>query len=146
MITAIFALLPIADDADINILINGFDRLSNPSKWQGGTAWVVEFSLFVCGTLFALLAQIAGAFIGWKALRQASELAPEGDFQGGNDALAPGGYGQGAVGGGYGQGGGQPLGGGGGHAASLPSTQATQARAAAFQPFQGSGQRLGDQR
>lgn len=144
MITALFALLPLPDsDTDMTLIINGFQNLSQPSTWPSN-AWVVEYSFFLAATIFALLAQIVGAYQGWMAYRMASEMAPTGGDWG--DAGGGGGYGDPY--GGYPQaqqrmadpesgGGGGRFGTGGG--APAPGRQSPQA----FQPFQGSGQRLG---
>lgn len=135
MITCIFALLPLPDsDSDIMIITDGFNKLSKPSLWPS-QVWAVEFSFFLVATILALLVQIIGAYEGWQAYRQATAMAA------GSDNFTGGGYGDPY--GGYpearqqrmtdpeaGTSGGRPTGGGGQSAAN-------------FQPFQGSGQRLG---
>lgn len=146
LIAAVLALIPI-QGSQIFIIIDGFQLIANPSyssgmQWSyavGSTAWYVLFCIFIGSELLLLLAQLAGAYHGFKGFRDMQSVMSEGDVSGGGygDPYAQ-----------QGGGGGQRLGGqqevqqqrmGGGQAVSGPTVQARSAPVL----FQGQGQRLG---
>lgn len=141
MITAIFGLIPM-QGSDINVLVGGFKKLNDPSTWEGGQTWLVAFSFFLGGTLFALLSQIVGAYQGWKAYSQATEMASDGPMLSGGGFGDP--YGGNAYGGASGGGGG---GAGGRYVSSGGRVEAAStggsARGPTFTAFSGQGNRLG---
>jgi len=153
LITVVFGFLPISG-SDIWKVVQGCKIISTRSQWQGGTAWIVMFSIFIGSMLLELLAQCVGCWEGWQAYKTASEAGVD-PIAGGDwaDAGAGAGYGGGRFGGGggYGPGGGYAGGGGGGQAFGGTGARlggggggGQEAQpAAGFQPFSGQGQRLG---
>lgn len=102
----------------IQFLIKGFQDLANPSQWPN-SIFGFAFGLYFISVLAALVAQIAGSYIGWQAYKVVRD---SGVTQSGGD-----------------WGGGQASGGGG--AVQAPARESRPA--SNFQPFTGGGQRLG---
>lgn len=143
-LTALLSIIPFPQ-SDMSYLIIGFKALNSPSTWGGGVEWVVAYSFFLAGTLFALVAQIIGAYQGFMAFKRANDIASGDDYAGGMAGAYGDPYGgRGGGGDGGGSGGGRYVGAGGQVQTTAPgASRAPAQNSMSWQPFTGSGQRLG---
>lgn len=162
LISAVLSLIPFPG-SQIYVIVDGFrlilDKTFNSNtKWnyaERTTVWYVLYSVYLASEVILLIAQIAGAYHGFKGFRDMSRIIQEADVSGGGygdpyDQNRGGGYsgggssGGGYTGGGYG-GGGQRLGGGPAQQESMGGGRVVSGGPARSPPalFSGQGQRLG---